>query len=36
MTSALYLFTPGYIWDPMLWFTDINLKLISVIEKIYT
>ena len=28
-----YLSTPGYTWDAMLRFTDVNLKLISDIER---
>ena len=30
---AYYLSTPGYSWDAMLRFTDVNVKLISDIEK---
>ena len=31
--SAHYLSTSGYSWDAMLRFTDVNLNLISDIEK---
>ena len=33
LDPAYYLSTPGYSWDAMLRFTDVNLKLISDIEK---
>ena len=33
LTSAHYLPTPSYNWDPVLRFTDVILKLISDIEK---
>ena len=33
LDPAYYLSTPGYSWNPLLWFTDVNLKLISDIEK---
>ena len=33
LDPAPYLSTPGYSWDVMLSLTDVNLKLISDIEK---
>ena len=33
LDSANYLSTPGYSWDAMLRFNDVNLKLTSDIEK---
>ena len=33
VNPARYLSTPGYSWDTMLRFTDVNLKLTSDIEK---
>ena len=33
LDSAHYLSTLGYSWNAMLGFSDLNLKLISVIEK---
>ena len=33
LDPAPYLSTPGYSWDVMLSFTDVDLKLISDIEK---
>ena len=33
LDPAYYLSSPGYSWDAMLRFTDINVKLISDIKK---
>ena len=33
LDPAHYLSTPGYSWDAVLMFTDVNLKLISDIRK---
>ena len=31
--SAHCLSTPGFNWDIMLWFSDVDLKLVADIEK---